>query len=275
MPRYFPSKKVFIVGVLAIGLLAWSVVYQNTSQQNSAITNNPLRTVAQAESAFPDSDSDGLYDWEEALYETDPKNRDSDGNGVSDGEQYESINKPLNVRLSDSVYAAVNRLGDEAKSIPNPVDLLTKEPKQYEQPYQTYNLKQRGDTEEDHDAYLVELFSTLSAHAEVLEADPLILAGDWLQTKNPKVLENIKELNKKTMEIAHSLLSVEVPSHFTESHLSLANNLYLSGLSLEDLELTINDPMAGFFAVANYTNYQSKYLETIDALIGFGATSNE
>jgi hypothetical protein len=267
MRRYFPSRKVFVVGVLAIALLAWAIVYQGTSQQNSAIKDTAPITVAQADSVFPDSDNDGLYDWEEALYETDPNNPDSDGDGVQDGVQFESENKPLNVRLSDSVFAAVNRLGEDAQNIPNPIDLLSTEPPTFEEPYGTYNLTLVEDSDEHKDSYITEVFVALSKHGPILEEDPLAVAGEYLQSKNPATLERIQEMNEETMEIAHSLLLIEVPKHYADTHLDIANNLYLSGLSLQDIEKTNADPMAGFFASANYTNYQSKYLDAVNSLI--------
>ncbi len=44
---------------------------------------------------FRDSDNDGLRDWEEELYHTDPLNPDSDGDGYLDGEEVDSGHNPL------------------------------------------------------------------------------------------------------------------------------------------------------------------------------------
>ncbi len=275
MPRYFPSRKVFVVGVLAIGLLAWSIVYEGTSQQNSAIEDTILRSVASAESAFPDSDGDGLYDWEEALHGTDPKNPDSDEDGVGDGKQYVSEAENINIRLSDSVYSAVNRLGEEVQNAPNPIDLLSKEPKVYDPPFSRSNLQVHENTQENRDRYILDIMVALSEHGPVLQEDPLALTQEWLQTKSPSTLERIRELNEKTMSIARDLLSIPVPSHFVETHLSIANNLYLSALSLQDIETTTVDPMTGFFATATHINHQSKYLQSVEELIGFGYATYE
>ncbi len=42
-----------------------------------------------------DSDNDGLRDWEEELYKTDPNNPDTDGDGYLDGEEVDSGHNPL------------------------------------------------------------------------------------------------------------------------------------------------------------------------------------
>ena len=52
----------------------------------------PKKEVAKAGVKTPnpllqDSDNDGLQNWEEELYKTDPINPDSDGDGASDGEE--------------------------------------------------------------------------------------------------------------------------------------------------------------------------------------------
>jgi|GEM_PF-6875571 len=259
MLRYFPSRKVFVVGVLAIGLLAWSIVHARTSQQvSTSISESILRSVAQAESTFPDFDNDGLYDWEEDLYGTDSENEDSDGNGVLDGDQYAAGEKSLGPRLSDSVYAALNRVGEESQNVPNPTDLLSTNPIIYENPYTPRDVQHTDDTLENHNAYLTVAFGILSSHVEVLQAEPTQLVEEWLQTKNPETLEEILELSQKTKEIAYALMKINVPEHYTDLHLDLTNNLFLSALSLEDVNKSINDPMAGFFAMANYINYQSK-----------------
>ena len=276
MPRYFPSKKVFVVGVLAIALLAWAIVYQGTSQQNrTAIHNSVLKSVAHAESAFPDSDKDGLYNWEETLYGTDVNNPDSDGDGVLDGKQYVPERKSLSVRASDSVYSAVSRVGEEIQNTPNPVDLLSQSPKEYEDPFYASNLKLRGDSVDDHREYVTEVLVALSKHESILVHEPLRVADEWLETKSPSKLEELNALSEETKSVALSLLEIKVPSHFTSTHLSIVNNLYLSTISLNDISATTLDPMAGFFAAAGYANYQSKYLNSVNELIELGLSAYE
>lgn len=55
---------------------------------------------------FQDSDQDGLSNDEEKLYGTDPNNRDSDGDGYSDGVEIESGYDPLKMAPGDKVVQA-------------------------------------------------------------------------------------------------------------------------------------------------------------------------
>ena len=271
MPSYFPSKKVLAVGVLAIGLLAWSIVYQNTSQQNSAITNNPLRTVAQAESAFPDADKDGLYDWEETLYGTDPEDDDSDNDGILDGKQYIKEKRGVELSLSDSVYAAVNRIGEEIQNTPDPLSLLSTTPRTYPNHFSSSDLNILNSNQEHFENYVVDALIQLSPHKEVLNVDPMKIIEVWLQTNDDELLEEIKRLSAITKKIANDFVKVPVPQEFSTTHLEIANNLYLSSIALDEVEITPSNPTGGFFAVVNYVNYQSKYLNAVNQLIDGGA----
>ncbi len=58
--------------------------------------------------AKTDSDSDGLQDWEEALWKTDPHNPDSDGDGTKDGEEVKTGRDPAKKGPDDKVESYSN-----------------------------------------------------------------------------------------------------------------------------------------------------------------------
>ena len=86
-----PPKIIALLALAALGvggaLWALSADSNPASQSAAAITVIPVATTPEA----PDSDGDGLKDWEEALWKTDPHNPDTDNDGISDGEE---INTP-------------------------------------------------------------------------------------------------------------------------------------------------------------------------------------
>jgi len=57
-----------------------------------------------------DSDNDGLKDWEELIYKTDPKNPDTDGDGTNDGDEIKQERNPLIIGPKDSLS---NPIADE------------------------------------------------------------------------------------------------------------------------------------------------------------------
>lgn len=52
-----------------------------------------------------DSDGDGLKDWEEALYHTDPHNPDTDGDGTPDGQEIREGRDPLKKGPNDKILS--------------------------------------------------------------------------------------------------------------------------------------------------------------------------
>jgi len=77
-----PSKKIwfFVIPVVLV-LVVFVFVYKKPAQQSA---QKPALVVKDAVFQETDSDSDGLKDWEEALWKLDPLNPDTDGNGEDD-----------------------------------------------------------------------------------------------------------------------------------------------------------------------------------------------
>ena len=99
-PKYLPSRK-FVIGlsiVVALVLIAVAFSFRNTvgdeavnnSDNLSAATSTSFETFKQI-----DTDKDGLPDWQESLYGTDPKKADTDGDGTPDGEEIKAGRDPL------------------------------------------------------------------------------------------------------------------------------------------------------------------------------------
>lgn len=88
-----PSKKLIItiaVAILAVGVTIFITKFPRQ------VTYTATVSVATSTSALElDSDKDGLKDWEEGLWKTDPKNPDTDGDGTSDGEEIKLGRNPL------------------------------------------------------------------------------------------------------------------------------------------------------------------------------------
>lgn len=67
------------------------IVKKNQPKENTANINQILSLASNQ----TDTDKDGLSDWEESLYGTDPKNPDTDKDGYLDGEEIISNRDPL------------------------------------------------------------------------------------------------------------------------------------------------------------------------------------
>ncbi len=118
MNEFLPSKK--IVGILIIPIVAIFVVkffiLDSGSEENEKVSEKIdfKQAFSKQPSRVKDLDEDGLFDWEETLYGTDPTNPDTDGDGKKDGEEVDSGTDP-NINgntdddsISDSVDGSIN-----------------------------------------------------------------------------------------------------------------------------------------------------------------------
>lgn len=91
------------------GLFAGETVIQNSTADEQA------RVIAglAIKEALKDTDEDGLKDWEEAIYRTNPESPDTDGDGTSDGDEIHQNRDPLKKGPDDKTF-------DPAPDAPQP-----------------------------------------------------------------------------------------------------------------------------------------------------------
>ena len=83
--------------VLVVGFLLFS---QLRHPQTAEIKTGVADQHSSQQDASIDSDKDGLKDWEEQIYGTDPHNPDTDGDGINDGDEIALGRDPLKPNTS-------------------------------------------------------------------------------------------------------------------------------------------------------------------------------
>ena len=135
MHKYLPSKRfayIILALLIALGIISL-FSWLGKAKPTTKLSNLEVKSKVQEFMAL-DTDSDGLKDWEEALYKTDPKIADTDKDGASDGVEINANRDPLkpntakvgavpNDRIPDQVIAAqkkavadYNRLSETDKT---------------------------------------------------------------------------------------------------------------------------------------------------------------
>jgi hypothetical protein len=110
--KLLPSKELVIFGIIPLVVLAvGGFVYSKlqipqiapTAAQQKQLTPPKIAKVLTEK----DSDNDGLKDWEESLWGSDPNNADTDGDGTTDGEEVATNRDPL-VAGPDDILTQTN-----------------------------------------------------------------------------------------------------------------------------------------------------------------------
>lgn len=99
--NFFKNKKnqTFLFYFFILFLLLF-IIYNNFSVVNDFkkienIRENFEKNKIVENKEYKDSDGDGLYDWQEVLYQTDIEKFDTDGDGVGDGNEVKNGRNPL------------------------------------------------------------------------------------------------------------------------------------------------------------------------------------
>jgi hypothetical protein len=105
-----PSKKVLLLAIACtVALLCIIVAFAYTPKTTKVAETVPVVSVQsqtnllQTQFSEKDSDNDGLKDWEETLWGTDPMKSDTDGDGTKDGDEVKAGRSPTNKGTNDKI----------------------------------------------------------------------------------------------------------------------------------------------------------------------------
>jgi hypothetical protein len=129
MKKYLPSRKFLIALSIAVVIVLILIIinYSKTNTSIYAINSDNIKAETVSKSKWAsnsiDSDNDGLANWQETLYGTDPQNPDTDNDGTADGQEVTESRDPLKANTSlngqapndemDSEIIANNKLATE------------------------------------------------------------------------------------------------------------------------------------------------------------------
>ncbi len=263
------------------------------SHGNTKIASRPnIEVITEKQISKLDDDNDGLKNWEEVIAGTDPKNPDSDGNGLPDSVDRASNlafkneildnagalplpTAELSRSLSEYMQARVKKTGTLTKNdfntsvqnaITNDVIAATERILDQKNPYTQKNI--RIDESADPKTYFNAIgrvgekyFPPTQESAKLFDNERAFLEltqkkhanGSPLNDEEyAKILNTAAGFRAKYAGFASEIKSVPVPPMLSEFHLSFINFLANTALAVHNISLLDTDPILGAIGMEHY-----------------------
>jgi hypothetical protein len=280
MNKYLPSKK--FIKTISITLLVGAVLFVagNLVSNKSFFSKQqdaPQDVLTSGDGDFfdMDTDKDGLFDWEEALWGTNPRLKDTDGDGVEDKKFVENKRDEID---SDETYtpddsnetevfakqffttaSVLNQSGsfdqdaveEFSKSIGQSINNFNMQDK-----YKLSDIKMSAVLPKDYYNNLNSVFSPLIAK-NVSELG--IIARIVENPEDQSALNDLSSLLSVYKDIENNLLKTESPYSISGTHLSMINSISKISEILNESRNISQDPL-------KVTVYLSKYNEVSEKI---------
>ncbi len=281
------------MAVISISFAAFFPTQAKQTAQTAAITVESASDVAiQNTLTELDSDKDGLKDWEESLWATDSKNKDTDGDGTSDGKEITLNRNPVVKGPKDSLETEKVAATQQASS--TPVSATDKISRQLFTQYMA--IKQSGgeitpEVEQQliesiiaqnnfgslaSKIYVPENLKTISDSPEAIKdygnalgkiildnaftqkdskgmpVNELTIIDQAMQRNNKAELDRINKITESYENIIARMLALEVPQSVALIHLDIINYFGLAIKADKDLQQLFVDTATAFGGITAY-----------------------
>jgi hypothetical protein len=250
--------------------------------------------------AAKDTDGDGLPDWEEALYGTDPNNPHSVSQAVTDGEAVAqglvkpkfatATSTPVDASVIPAPTAGTSTVTDQfARALfeqylrnrgttpPTSAEIASfveSGVKQLEANSATPDAFNRGQVHvvgSGPDAlatYAAAVEKVFTANAVPASQSEILYFADAANKDDPAALVKVAAIGNEYGKIARALIQVPVPKEAASAHLQLANSLmHMSEITL-DLAALKTDPLRAMLGLGEYESNGTIVLQALAVLNG-------
>ena len=279
------NKKIAAAAILGSGIIAAAYFFSNGSLPKGIYKNeNNINTAAVTLNSLigNDSDLDGVKDWEEALWGTDPAKKDSDGNGVPDSTEIERRKSALGTttstengdtvineteNLAREIFAATISLKqsgqlDQAAAENLSQALLSNiKPGEGENLYTESSFLIAPVSKENTSLYGTTVKTLFQKYVSLGIGRELAILEQALSKNQPESLLQLKSYSKLYENLAGEMAGILVPKDIVETHISLANDYHNLSASTKKLESFFENPVLGFTILIEYNKWISEVLE--------------
>lgn len=291
MHKYLPSKKfsIILLSLLAVLILFYAFsAFKKTREVNITLTKKVSNQAKNQEFVSLDTDGDGLKDWEENLWKTDPKNPDTDGDGTNDKEEIEQKRDPTIKGPKDEVdqqiiinnkkqLADFNKLTDTDKvsrtllssylATKNSGLPLTEETKQLivdnalsslknspqAKIYKISDIKNIVGTDLEDFVFYTLNFDEIFKNATVEgTGEEMIYFSNAIKDNDPEELKKIDPIVLGYEKMISLLLNLPTPKGLEILHINFINSLEKTKKAVNDMTFLFTDPVKAMSGLQKY-----------------------
>ena len=289
-----PSKKVVVVGLVGVVIIVGTLLFikggnsaTGEDERDNIVASAPnVKDLAEI-----DSDMDGLRDWEEALWNTDPKNPDTDGDGTSDGNEATEQNKLVETSttkesaMSSQVFSVTNELakgvfanymqtksGDVPQQIVDSTNLSLVDQALTAGQIKSYSEKDIITLPETSQSALTDYGQKIGIIIQNniyhTKQDEPELMKQLLESRDTSDAKNLADAALVYKVISDKLLAIPVPKvpNVIAFHLNLINSYYGMYQSILQMSVALEDPVIAMIGLKNATQF-NKNISDFYALV--------
>jgi len=283
--------------LISVGILSFAIYGEYFDDLKVSQGENE-NSAALAESVSDlDTDEDGLKNWEEVLWKTDPTLPDTDRDGMNDNDEViagrdptvagpgENTHDPITFVLNETggeeavsvdylaadllaEYAALKQEGlnpEAEKDILNKLIVGST---------QGLTITTYGETDfnvlDDSTKAELEIYfnEIIIAFASTIDIDgyEVQLIQNAITNQDPSSLSKVDEATKIHDEVIANLLTIKIPSTLLEEHMVFTNQFHIVNESLKNLRQVTENPVLALASLQAYIQTEPLFIEASENL---------
>jgi hypothetical protein len=299
MKKYLPSKKFTIIASIIIGVVGISLAgvnYYFSKKNSRGLMANVISVVTGQDLSAnislnnlvqKDSDGDGIFDWEESLWGTDPYNK-STNEGVEDKDFVEKKKKELAAnnedesgisneenlneteKFSREFFATVTALKQSGNlnegSVSNIANVVGEKMSNsnLSNKYRITDLKKTYDVTAQNQE---DFYNTVGDIYEKYRNQGLGTELDNMDTSTGEsdALE-LARISQVYQDFSKEVADLPVPSNLTQNALDIINGAYNTGLAIKNLSQMTDNPLVGLIGLTQYQKWSEQFINSSEDL---------
>ncbi len=261
-----------IVAILGFGAFSLYETYIATDSSSSlGYTTEKISTDSNL-----DSDNDGLKDWEEILWRTNPFITDSDGDGTNDGDEVAlgrdpSIRGPADSTQTESRENSTNKIAEDlissyletdGKSFVDTDKFISDILKNTYIATQTTIYTSADIQISSNSISDIRTYGNNTARAlrTAQQQNELVVFATALDNNDEFKIRELDPIIKNYRETLSSLLTIPTPPEFEVRHLALINSMNKVIANIEGMRLLFSDTTTAVSSVSTYQTDLNQFI---------------